>query len=271
MLAAVGMTIVGVLAYRRMNDEEGRSLVSDLGQALPAGLLDRAAGRYAPLGVFIALEGGEGAGKSTQSRRLQEWLRRRGVRRGADPGAGGHRHRPGAAPDRPRPGHRLDVGPHRGAALRRRQGRARRPGRGPGPRARRRGRHRPLRRLHAGLPGSRPRPRRRRGGADRALGHRRPAPPPDRAARPRARRPAWAASRSATGSRRSPWSSTSGCGRCSCSSRPPRPSTTSSSTPAPRSTRSPPRIRERVTPLLGQAVAAGGTRTLRTTGPEEQR
>jgi dTMP kinase len=74
MLAAVGMTIVGVLAYRRMNDEEGRSLVSDLGQALPAGLLDRAAGRYAPLGVFIALEGGEGAGKSTQSQRLQDWL-----------------------------------------------------------------------------------------------------------------------------------------------------------------------------------------------------
>ena len=31
------------------------------------------------------------------------------------------------------------------------------------------------------------------------------------------------------------------------------------------------RIRERVTPLLGQALAHGGTRTLRTTGPEERR
>ncbi len=78
LVAAVGMTVVGVLAYRRMNDDEGRSLVSDLGQALPQGLLDRAAGRYAPLGVFIALEGGEGAGKSTQARHLREWLQAEG-------------------------------------------------------------------------------------------------------------------------------------------------------------------------------------------------
>jgi dTMP kinase len=73
LIAAVGMTVVGILAYRRMNDEEGRSLVSELGE-VSSRLLDRSAGRYAPVGCFIALEGGEGAGKSTQARKLQEWL-----------------------------------------------------------------------------------------------------------------------------------------------------------------------------------------------------
>jgi dTMP kinase len=73
LLAAAAMTVVGILAYRRMNDEEGRSLVSELGE-VSARVLERSAGRYAPVGCFIALEGGEGAGKSTQARRLQEWL-----------------------------------------------------------------------------------------------------------------------------------------------------------------------------------------------------
>jgi dTMP kinase len=31
-------------------------------------------GRYAETGLFVCLEGGEGAGKSTQARRLQQWL-----------------------------------------------------------------------------------------------------------------------------------------------------------------------------------------------------
>lgn len=74
LLAALAMTAVGALTYRQMNHDEGRSLLSDLGSSLPRGLLDRSGGRYAPTGVFIALEGGEGAGKSTQARRLRDWL-----------------------------------------------------------------------------------------------------------------------------------------------------------------------------------------------------
>ena len=59
---------------------------------------------------------------------------------------------------------------------------------GPGARARRGRDHRPLRRLDPRLPGRRPVARRRRAGVGRPLGHRRPAPPPDGAARPRAER-----------------------------------------------------------------------------------
>ena len=99
------------------------------------------------------------------------------------------------------PGHRRAVPPHRGAALRRRQGRARRHRRAPRARARRGRDHRPLRRLHARLPGGRPRPRRRRGRAGRALGDPRPAAPPDRRPRPRPASTGWAGSRGATGSR----------------------------------------------------------------------
>ena len=70
LLAAALMTAVGVLSYRQMDDHEGPSLLTDLGQ-LPAAC---PSGAYSPTGCFIALEGGEGAGKSTQARRLQAWL-----------------------------------------------------------------------------------------------------------------------------------------------------------------------------------------------------
>ncbi len=77
-LAAVLMTAVGVLSYRQMDDHEGPSLLSDLGHTLRLTGSRAGSGRYVPSGVFIALEGGEGAGKSTQSRRLQAWLTEEG-------------------------------------------------------------------------------------------------------------------------------------------------------------------------------------------------
>jgi dTMP kinase len=73
LVAAALMTAVGVLSYRQMDDHEGPSLLTDLGSSLNLPR-DLVGGTYAPRGCFVALEGGEGAGKSTQARRLQEWL-----------------------------------------------------------------------------------------------------------------------------------------------------------------------------------------------------
>ena len=77
LMAAVLMTVVGVLSYRQMDDHEGPSLLTDLGQSLPHPL-PHAPGAYSATGCFIALEGGEGAGKSTQARLLESWLRQEG-------------------------------------------------------------------------------------------------------------------------------------------------------------------------------------------------
>lgn len=69
LVAGIVMTVVGLFSYRQMDDRKGISLMSDLRRAATG-----SSGVYSAVGVFVALEGGEGAGKSTQSGLLQEWL-----------------------------------------------------------------------------------------------------------------------------------------------------------------------------------------------------
>jgi dTMP kinase len=83
-LLAVG---VGILAYRQMDDGRPVPLLADVVTALRRDTTARR--RLAGGGVLIAFEGGEGAGKSTQVRRLQEWLTDEGLvaRATFEPGA----------------------------------------------------------------------------------------------------------------------------------------------------------------------------------------
>jgi dTMP kinase len=73
LLAAVGMTLVGIVSFRNMDDRPGAPLWRDLRYAVTG-----PPGHYTRTGVFVAIEGGEGAGKSTQARRLDDWLRAQG-------------------------------------------------------------------------------------------------------------------------------------------------------------------------------------------------
>ena len=86
LLAALVAVLVGISAYRQMDDRRGMPLRADLvaaikGETLPTP--DPGTGADAPdevggpshHGLFIALEGGEGAGKTTQARMLAIWLR----------------------------------------------------------------------------------------------------------------------------------------------------------------------------------------------------
>ncbi len=77
---------VGVIAYRQMDDRDvplWRDLVGAIRGWHP---LD---GRGVSTGLFVAFEGGEGAGKSTQSKLLAAWLVERGLRRRDHPRAPG--------------------------------------------------------------------------------------------------------------------------------------------------------------------------------------
>jgi dTMP kinase len=89
MLLAAGLlaVLVGVVAYRQMDDQRPVPLIADVVTALRRDTTARR--RLAGGGVFIAFEGGEGAGKSTQVRRLQEWLTNEGLvaRATFEPGA----------------------------------------------------------------------------------------------------------------------------------------------------------------------------------------
>jgi dTMP kinase len=102
LLAAVVAVLLGRLSYRKMDDRPGAPLLADLGSALRpepgqavngwrngvaqgvslaagGGVGSRPGpGEPRPSGVLLALEGGEGAGKSTQARLLAIWLRDQG-------------------------------------------------------------------------------------------------------------------------------------------------------------------------------------------------
>jgi dTMP kinase len=73
--AGVVAAVVGLLSYRSMVDRKGVSLARDVIAALR-----NETPLAAPIttGYFLAFEGGDGAGKSTQVRRLADWLTERG-------------------------------------------------------------------------------------------------------------------------------------------------------------------------------------------------
>lgn len=86
LIAAVLALLAGLVAYRRLDDRRGIPLVPDLRAALHGEIYtppeQAAASQQQPVrrerGVFIAFEGGEGAGKTTQARLAAIWLRDHG-------------------------------------------------------------------------------------------------------------------------------------------------------------------------------------------------
>ncbi|MEP6761541.1 MAG: dTMP kinase [Sporichthyaceae bacterium] len=73
-------SLLGVAAYRQMDDRRGVSLLADLRAAFHHEAVGppREPRRDQANGFFLALEGGEGVGKSTQARMLSDWLRAKG-------------------------------------------------------------------------------------------------------------------------------------------------------------------------------------------------
>jgi len=96
LLAAVVVAFVGVSSYRRMDDRKGVPLIQDLAAAVRGedappvpGTDDSDVAPSGPHGLFVAFEGGEGVGKTTQARLIAIWLREQGydVVTSKEPGA----------------------------------------------------------------------------------------------------------------------------------------------------------------------------------------
>ncbi|MCX6429713.1 MAG: dTMP kinase, partial [Actinobacteria bacterium] len=72
LIAGVIASFIGAISYRQMKDRPNVSLWSDIANAL-RGELGSITGATTK-GLFIAFEGGEGSGKSTQTKLLKQWL-----------------------------------------------------------------------------------------------------------------------------------------------------------------------------------------------------
>jgi len=86
LLAAAAAVLLGVVSYRQMDDRAGVPLLADLTSVfrgeefspVPVSGNGHEPSFPRPRGLLLALEGGEGAGKSTQARLLAIWLRDQG-------------------------------------------------------------------------------------------------------------------------------------------------------------------------------------------------
>ena len=86
LLSAALVAFVGIQSYRQLDDRRGVPLFEDLWAAIRSEPLKRMPAppppeghpAHGPAGLFIAFEGGEGVGKTTQARLIAIWLREQG-------------------------------------------------------------------------------------------------------------------------------------------------------------------------------------------------